>query len=356
MLRSTSLLPLSARPAAGLVLAVSALVSGCNATPAPAPTPTVSPDTWAVVDGREIKQDDVEKAFRRARDISQAMSDEEAFTAKLTLLNELIVQDVLLAKARELRVELPSTELDAAYAEAKKNIPDQAFQEELKQRNLTPDDMREGLRRQLLSDKMVERDVRARINITDQEVADFFTANRAQFNLPEDAYHVAQIVITPVREPQLANRTGDDAATPQAAASKAAMIMEKLKEGATFSDLAMDYSEDPETAPRGGDLGFLTRSALNQVPPALRDAVLQVPVGSARIVARNGAHTVVHVVAKETAGQRELSTPGVREQITETLRGRREQLLRTAYLTELRGNAKVTNYLARQIVEKQGKM
>ncbi|MGE3840132.1 MAG: SurA N-terminal domain-containing protein [Vicinamibacterales bacterium] len=356
MLCFTSPIAFGGRSHAGLALAVLVLVSGCNSTPAPTPTPTVSPDTWAVVDGRDIKQDDVEKAFRRARDITQPMSDEEAFTAKLTLLNELIVQDLLLAKARELKVELPATELDAAFAEAKKNIPDQAFQDELKQRNLTPDDMREGLRRQLLSEKMVEREVRAKINVTDQEVADFFTANRTQFNLPEDAYRVAQIVITPVREPQLANRTGDDASTPQAAAAKAAMIMEKLKGGATFGDLAMDYSEDPETAPRGGDLGFMTRSQLNQVPPALRDAVLQIPVGSARIVAREGAHTVIHVVAKETAGQRELATPGVREQITETLRGRREALLRTAYLTELRGNARVVNYLARQIVEKQGKM
>ena len=53
--------------------------------------------------------------------------------------------------------------------------------------------------------------------VTDKDVTDFFNANRAQFNLPEDAYHLAQIIVTPVRDPQLVNRTGDDATTPQAA-------------------------------------------------------------------------------------------------------------------------------------------
>jgi hypothetical protein len=48
--------------------------------------------------------------------------------------------------------------------------------------------------------------------------------------------------------------------------------------------------------------------------------------------------------------------PNVRERITGTLRGRQEQLLRTAYLTTLRTDADVVNYLARRLVESQGKL
>ena len=43
--------------------------------------------------------------------------------------------------------------------------------------------------------------------------------------------------------------------------------MEKLKAGASFADLAANYSEDPQTAPRGGDLGFVPASALSKGPP-----------------------------------------------------------------------------------------
>ena len=111
--------------------------------------------------------------------------------------------------------------------------------------------------------------------------------------------------------------------TPQAAAAKVQMLMERLKAGAPFGELAMDYSEDPESAPRGGDLGFVPVSRLKQAPPQLRDAVLNKAPGTVNVASGGGAHTIVLVVAHEQAGQRDLSTPGVRERITETLRTRR---------------------------------
>jgi peptidyl-prolyl cis-trans isomerase SurA len=336
-------------------LAVSVLSGACGSKSANAPA-KVSDDAWAVVDGREIMREDVEKAYRRRPDGAKTLSDEEALATKLSLLNDLIVQDILLAKAREMKVELPDSELDAAYNEAKKNIPDDAFQRELKQRNLTAADMREGLRKELLAQKMIDREVGAKVNVTDQEITEFYNANRAQFNVPEESYHVAQIAVTPVRDAQVANRMGDDATTPQAAASKINGLLERLKGGASFREVAMDFSEDPESAPRGGDLGFLPVSRLKQAPPQLRDAVLKTQPGRVSVVTVGGVHTIVLVVAREPAGQRDLSLPAVRERITQTLRGRREQLLRAAYLTAVRNDAQVVNYLARRLVESQGKM
>jgi peptidyl-prolyl cis-trans isomerase SurA len=338
-----------------IAVAAASVAAACRATPAP-PATTITANTWAVVDGRAIMRDDVERAFRRTGDASRTLSDDEALTAKLNILNDLIVQDILLAKARELKVEITAAELDTAYGEARKKTPDEAFQQELTRRNLTTADMREGLRRDLLAQKVIDQQVRSKVVVTDQEVTDFFNANRAQFNFPEEGYRIAQIVVTPVREPRPANRSGDDAVTPQAAAAKAGMLMERLKAGTSFSELAMDYSEDPESAPRGGDLGFVPLSALKQAPPALRDAVLKAAPGTVNIVSAAGAHTIVLVVAHEAAGQRDLSMPAVRESILDTLRTRREQLLRTAYLTAVRSDAQVANHLARRLIESQGKM
>ena len=339
------------RLSAGLILGF--LAAACRSTTAPAPA--VSADTWAVVDGSEITRDEVEKAFKRVNDGSQPLSEEETLNAKLNLLEDLIVQEILIARAAPLKVEVPESELDTAYNEAKKNIPDDAFQQELTRRNLTAADMRDGLRREMLARKVIEREVASKISVTDEDVTTFFNANRAQFNFPEDAYHLGQIVVTPGRDPQGTNRTGDDATTPQAAAAKAAMLMERLKGGTPFRELATDYSEDPESAPRGGDLGLVPVSQLKQAPPALRAAILQTTPGNARVVNEGGVHRIVFVVAHERAGQRDLSTPGVRDQITQALRARREQLLRTAYLTSARTDADVVNYLARRVVEGQGK-
>jgi peptidyl-prolyl cis-trans isomerase SurA len=334
-------------------LATAGFITACRSTPATSTT-TASANTWAVVNGREITREDVDKAYRRTRDTSQPLSDEETLTAKLSLLNELIVQEILVAKAGELKLDVPQSDLDTAYANAKKNISDEAFQQELTRRSLTPADMREGLRRELLTQKVIEREVGSKIAVTDQEVSDFFNANRAQFNVAEESYHIAQIVVTPTREPQVTNGTGDDAATPQAANAKTRMLMERLKGGASFRDLALSYSEDPESAPRGGDLGFVPVSRLKQAPPRLRDAVLNKTPGTVSVASSGGAHTIVLVVAHEQAGQRDLSMPAVREGITQTLRGRKEQLLRAAYLTAVRTDAEVVNYLARRLVESKG--
>ena len=349
-------LPQSPHPIAVLLLA-SLFVSACGGAPDPEPdAPPVPAGTWAVVNGEPITRDEVDKEFRRLGDGSQTLSTEEELTAKMTLLSDLIVQRLLLARARELSITVPDAELETAYTQTRQNVPEGTYEQELTKRNLTAADIREGIRREMLAERVVTREVGEKVAVTDQEVADFFEINRGQFNFPEDAYRVAQIVITPQREPQVANRTGDDATTPEAARAKTAMLMERLKSGANFEDLALDYSEDPETAPRGGDLGFIPVSAVRQAPPGLRDAVLKGEVGSLRVVSQGDAHTIVLVVAHERAGQRDLSTPGVREQIMQALRARRERLLRAAYLTALTTDADVTNHLARRLVDGQGKL
>lgn len=333
-----------------LTLAAGSLAAACGSSSTPA-APPVTADTWAVVNGKAIVEADVNKAFQRTQDPAQGLSSEETMTTKLNLLNDLILQELLLSKAGALKVEVPQSELDAAFENGKKNIPEEAFQQELTRRNITVADMREGLRRELLAQKVVAQEVASKITVSDAEITDFFNANKARFNVPEEAYHLAQIVVTPARDPQISNATGDDAATPDEALKKAQMLMDRLKAGASFSELAVGYSEDPESAPRGGDLGLVPVTRLRQAPPQLRNAVLDKPVGAVNVASNGGAHTLVLVVSHETPGQRELTTPGVREQITEGLRARKEQLLRAAYLTAVRSEATVTNHIARRIVD-----
>jgi hypothetical protein len=103
---------------------------------------------------------------------------------------------LMLAKARSPNLDVTQTELDAAYADAKKNIPDDAFQQELTRRSLTAADMREGLRRELLAQKVIKQEMESKIAVSDREVSDAFNANRAEFNVAEESSHIAQIVVT----------------------------------------------------------------------------------------------------------------------------------------------------------------
>lgn len=336
-----------------LTLALAGAAAACNSKPA---SPPVSANAWAVVNGHEITRDDVDRAYRRTVQGDRPQAEDAAFAARLVLLDELIAEELFLNRARELKIEVPDSELDGAYAEARKDVPEEAFKQELAKRALTVADMREGLRRDMIVQRLFEREVAARVSVTDQEISAFFEANKPDFNRTEDAYRIAQIVVTPVKEEQIANRTGSDATTPEESKAKLQVILDRLKTGAAFEEVAADYSEDPQTAPRGGDLGFLPVSTIQQYPPQLRDAVLTSQPGSAKVLGANGGYVVVVVLGKDTAGQKDLGTPGVKDAISQSLRARREQLLRSAYISNLRNGAAIENLIARRIVESQGKV
>jgi hypothetical protein len=102
-------------------------------------------------------------------------------------------------------------------------------------------------------------------------------------------------------------------------------------------------------------MGLIPISRLKQAPPALRNAVLGKTPGTVNVASGgNGQFTLVLVVAREPAGQRDLSTPGVKDQITNTLKSRKEALLRAAYLSALRNDARIVNHLARRVVQAKG--
>src|SRR6187402_831927 len=96
------------------------LMAGCGKPAAPA-VAKVGPDVWAVVDGREIKKEDVEKAYLSAVDPTAAAgaSDEEVLGVKLNVLDELITQDLLLARAKTLGLEATDADVDTALNERK---------------------------------------------------------------------------------------------------------------------------------------------------------------------------------------------------------------------------------------------
>ena len=133
------------------------------------------------------------------------------------------------------------------------------------------------------------------------------------------------------------------------------MLKARLNAGASFAELAADYSEDPQTAPQGGDLGFITETQLSRVPAQLRDVILKTTPGNVGAATAGGGYTLVAVLSREDPGQRDLSMPGVHDTIKTNLHDRKEQLLRVAYLTTMRNNAKVVNYLAERVVDAQSK-
>jgi peptidyl-prolyl cis-trans isomerase SurA len=342
--RLTTLWPLFA-----LLFSISA---GCKQQHQP------SPDVWAVVNGKEIKRDDVDKYYRtRVNPEGQEPSQEEALSLKLNVIDELINNEILLERAKKLNLEASDGEVEDKFTELKSPYTEDEFQRQLKDRGVSVDDLKRDLRKQLSIQKLLNREVVAKIVITDQDVTDFYNTNKAQFNVAEPQYRIAQIVVTPRKEQQIRNRKNDDATNEAEAQRKVKMLMDRLNSGADFAQLAMDYSEDMNSAATGGDLGYVPESALNQSDPMLKKLVMGMKPGqvSGPLQLKEG-YRILKLVTRESPGQRNIADPQVQQTIRDTLRNRKEQLLRAAYLAIARDDSRVRNYLAEQVVEAAGKL
>lgn len=343
---------------AGALLSLAAVVlsvlSGCKQQEHHAP------DVWAVVNGTEIKKEEVEKYYRsRINPEAQETSPEEILSGKLNVVEQLINNEILLERAKKLNLEASDGEVEDKFTELKSQYTEEEFQKKLKDGGMTVDDLKHDLRRQLSIQKLLNREVAAKVTITDQDVADFYNANRNQFNVAEPQYRISQIVITPRKDPMVRNRKNDDATNEAEAERKAKMLEDKLNSGADFAQLAMDYSEDPNTAATGGDLGYIPESSLNapQTDPLLKKIVLGLKPGQVSPpIQLKDSIRILKLVAREAAGQRSVNDPQVQQMIRDTLRNRKEQLLRNAYLAVARDEAHVTNYLALQVIETAGKL
>lgn len=338
----------------GLALVVLVALAGgvaCKKTVAP------GPDVWATVNGKEIQRAEVEKFFRARVNEGQELSREESITLMLNILDQLINNEILLARAQRMGLEASDGEVEDKFTEFKSPFTEEEFQRQIAERGVTVDDLKRDLRRDLSITKLFNREVVAKISITDQDVTDFYNLNRAQFNLVEPQFRIAQILVTSTRNQQVRNRTGDDAATDAEARRKIQTLFERLRDGADFSEMAMDYSEDPMTTSTGGDLGFIPESALQQADPGLRRTVLGLRPGEmSNVIPSPDGYRILKLISREPAGQRELSDPRTQQAIRDTLRNRKEQLLRTAYLSVARDEAQVTNFLSRQVIESSGKL
>ena len=336
-----------------LVLAAAlAVISGCQKPSQPAA------GVWATVNGKDITSTEVDKYYRtQLNPEAPQPSQDEALSLKLNILDELVNNQILLQRSKKLALEAAEGEVEDKFTEFKSPYTEDEFQRQLKARGYTVDDLRADIRQQLSIQKVINHEVVAKIAVTDQDVQDFYNQNRAQFNVAEPQYRLAQIVITPHKDPGLRNRKNDDATTDAEAKRKAAALEQQLSTGADFAQIAMDYSEDPATSGSGGDLGYVPESSLSQSDPALKKMVLSLKAGQVSgIIALRDSYRILKLVAKEAPGQRELSDPSVQQSIRDNIHNRKEQLLRAAYLATARNDAKITNYLAQQIVESAGKL
>ncbi len=317
-------------------------------------------DVMASVNGHKITRPEVEKYYKnQLTGAPQQPNAEQGDNLRLSILRELINNEILMQRAEKLGLLATDEEVDSKINEAKAPDTQEQFDARLKERGITMEDFRRDLRRSITIDKVINKEITSKINVTDADISAYYNQHKAEFNLIEPQYHLAQILVTPQPNPQVKNL--QKATNDAEAKKKIQQLMNRLDSGEDFASVAMNYSEQPEISPNGGDLGFIPESSLKgdkiaydavaKLKPGQYTGVLPIMDPSAHQVL---GYRIVKLIAREGAGQRELQDPRVQQAIREQLREGREQLLKAAYYESVRDKSNVENYFADDILKRAG--
>ncbi len=317
------------------------------------------PDDIATVNGKGITQADADKIYTaQLQNNPQGQpSTEQSRSLKLNILHELIVEEIVEQRAAKLGLTATDAEVDAKLQEMKAPYTEEQFNARLRASNHSLDDVRHDLRRSLTIDKLLNKEINSKITVTDADVSAYYNAHKADFNLLENTYHLAQILVTSSPGATTGNLQNSKATSDGDARKKIQTLKNRLDAGEDFGTIAMNFSENPQTATNGGDMGTVPESQLKG-NAALFAAIGRlhagqdtdiIPFPDANDPKKIGGYAIFRLLERAQAGQRDLNDPRVQQAIRQQIHDSRSQLLKSAYFEMLRDQAKVENLLAEQI-------
>jgi peptidyl-prolyl cis-trans isomerase SurA len=308
----------------------------------------------ASVNDKKIMLTEVDKILEQQAKSQQVqfsdMSQLELAAGRLQVLDELIRREVLFQRAEKENLLPKDDEVAQAISEQKLQLGTQeAFQRALKESGQTEEGMRDIARRQLAIQKLLDRTVSKIEPPTDKEVEDFYNNNKARY-VSARGVALSAIIVDPAD-----NGASNDAKGDIEAKNKIDIINQRLKSGADFATVAREQSEDPQSVPRGGDLGFFTEDQLKQsgFPPELI-AKFFGPMEIGKITdpfQSSGRWTIFKLTDRRLQSENlTLDNPEVRKDATESILNQRKQILNAAMLEVAIREAKITNNLAQDML------
>ena len=320
-------------------------------------------DVVAKVNGKPILAKDVELVYQsNLGEAQQQPSKEQSEILRLNVIHSLIDQEILSQRAAKLNLTATDEDVDGQINEMKAPFTQEGFDKRLADQHLTLADLRNEVRRAKTQEKLFNKEINSKINVTDGDISAYYNAHKAEYNLAEPTYHLAQIVVTSTAAPQQqqgANLQNSKASNDVEARKKIDMLHTRIEGGEDFGTLAANFSERPDNASSGGDMGFVTESQLHG-DPDVYNAIQKIKPGQITDVLplvdpsthKTIGYAIYRLIDREVAGQRDLSDPRVQQAIRQQLRETRSQLLKNAYLEMLRDQAHVENYYAEDVFKR----
>ncbi|HYM11081.1 MAG TPA: peptidylprolyl isomerase [Bryobacterales bacterium] len=311
------------------------------AAPAPAAAPAattpkidVIEEIIAKINGEIVTRSEMERQMAEARaeldrqKLSGAELDKALAEHQKDILRDLVDQSLLVQKAKELNISVEADvikRLDqlrrqynvASMEEFEKFVTEKG--------GMHFEDLRDQIRNQLLTERVIQQEVGRRINISHEDIAKYYDEHKPEFVRPEEV-RLQQILIS---------TEGKDPKEIAALEKKANDTLARLKKGERFGEVASKVSDDKDSAQMGGDIGFWKRGVLDK---QIEDMVFNAKRGFiSDVLKRPNGFLILRVEERHQAGQAKLED--VEQEIQEKLYYPKMQPALRAYLTQLRQNA-----------------
>jgi len=199
---------------------------------------------------------------------SQEKEHQMIFRAREDILQQLINEKLTDQEIERFKVSVTEREIDAQIERIKKSrfLTEEELRETLERQGITLENYRERLKKDILRVKLVNREVKSKIVITNEDIKAYYDKHKEEYS-GKRKYHLRNILkrvpVNAVDEFKEEIRL------------KMEEVLKKLEAGQPFEVLARTYSDSPIAA-EGGDLGVFS---LDQLSPEIREAIIGKRIG-----------------------------------------------------------------------------
>jgi peptidyl-prolyl cis-trans isomerase C len=302
-------------------LAVSGVAAGQASAPDDATIVTVNGDAVTSAEVRIMMQNLASQLGQGRQQIDQ----QQLFQAAT---QQAIDTKLLAQEARRREIALDTATVDGVMAQLEQQG---GGREELDgfltSMGLTYEEFKGTVAESVLVQSLVEQQIRPGVEVTDQEVEEFYQGNPQMFQRPEQVR--ARHILMTVEE-------GADEETKADAKARAEAARKRALSGEDFAALATELSEGP-SAPNGGDLGFF--SADRMVPAFAEAAFALEPGAISQVVETQFGYHVIKVEERRPASTQSLDE--VKEPLRNALLERQVGEGVSSLVEELRSQATI---------------
>ena len=238
----------------------------------------------AVVNEEVITSFELDKEYQQMQKEQEKLPPSEKMGLRSAALNRLVDKKLIDQKVRELDIKVLDEEVKLAIDDVKKqnSMTQEALVKALAGQGLSFDQYRAQLKEQLERLRLMSQEVRSKIQVGDQEIRDFYDANRAKFGAVEQ-FHARHIFFKVDRKGGAVELARVEAV--------AAGVLKEARAGKDFAELAKAHSNDPAAAKDGGDLGNFKKA---DMLPEIGDTVAAMKPGevSELVMSQAGLHII----------------------------------------------------------------